>query len=168
MKSVFRCCLLALLALLGAHAALWAQGTPPPIAVGTATVGSMTVQNAWSRASAGQSGTGVAYLSVITLGPADRLIGASSPAAARAELHESSHADGVMRMRPMAGIDILPNAPAELTPNGRHIMLIGLVKPLRAGESFPLTLRFAHAPELTVTVPISPAGAAGPTTGHGH
>jgi len=36
----------------------------------------------------------------------------------------------VMKMRPVAGIDVEPGAPIELKPGGLHVMLIGLKAPL--------------------------------------
>ena len=41
-------------------------------------------------------------------------------------------------------------------------MLIGLKQPLRAGESFPLTLEFEKAGKREVTVTVEKAGAMGP------
>jgi copper(I)-binding protein len=41
-------------------------------------------------------------------------------------------------------------------------MLMGLNKPLRAGETFPLTLDFEKAGPRTVNVTVEKAGATGP------
>ena len=41
-------------------------------------------------------------------------------------------------------------------PGGRHIMLMGLDTPLRAGQKIQLTLRFEHAGEARVSVPVEP------------
>jgi periplasmic copper chaperone A len=38
-------------------------------------------------------------------------------------------------------------------------MLIGLKKPLKAGETIPLTLDFEKAGKVSITVPIRPMGA---------
>jgi copper(I)-binding protein len=46
-----------------------------------------------------------------------------------------------------------------LAPGGYHLMLMGLKAPLRAGDTFPLTLQFEHAPPLTVTVAVEPLNA---------
>ena len=35
-----------------------------------------------------------------------------------------------------------------------HVMLVDLVRPLTAGDTFDLTLDFAHAPSETVTVTV--------------
>ena len=41
-----------------------------------------------------------------------------------------------------------------LKPGSYHVMLIGLKKPLTAGETFPLTLTFEKAGNISVTVPV--------------
>jgi periplasmic copper chaperone A len=49
-----------------------------------------------------------------------------------------------------------------------HIMLIGLKKPLTAGQSFPLTLTFAKAGTRTVEVAVEKIGAEGPAPAAAH
>ena len=49
-----------------------------------------------------------------------------------------------------------PGHPLSLSPNGYHIMLEGLSGQLTAGEAFPLTLTFAGAGKVTVTVTVEP------------
>jgi hypothetical protein len=46
-------------------------------------------------------------------------------------------------------------------------MLMRLKSPLKAGDSFPLTLAFEHAQPLTETVKVEAAGAAGAAHDHG-
>ena len=45
-----------------------------------------------------------------------------------------------------------PASTVTLAPQGTHVMLMGLDEPLVAGERFPLTLQFATAGTVTVTV----------------
>ncbi len=61
-------------------------------------------------------------------------------------------------MRAVEGIDVPAGKRVVLAPKGTHIMLMGLAKPLVAGETFPLELRFAKAGELGVTVVVRAAG----------
>ena len=93
----------------------------------------------------------------------DRLVGASTPAARAVEIHRSSvDTDQVMRMRAVDGIDLPPKSTLALRHGGSvHLMLIGLKVPLKNGDRFPLTLRFAQAGERTVVVWVQqPRGAA--------
>ena len=115
----------------------------------------------WARATPGTSHIGAVYLTIRSAA-ADRLVAASTPVAARAELHESAMAGMVMKMRPLAAVAIPAGQSVAFAPGGMHIMLVGLKAPLRAGQSFPLTLTFAKAGPQTVTVMIGKVGAMGP------
>jgi copper(I)-binding protein len=97
---------------------------------------------------------------------ADRLLGAATPAAGRVEIHAMEMVGDVMRMRPIAGVDIPAGGSAALVRGGRHLMLLDLPQPLVAGGHFELTLRFQRAGAVRVTVPVlprvAPSGAAPP------
>ena len=121
----------------------------------------LEVTNAWARATPGKAENGAAYLTIQSPTP-DRLVAVSSPAAKKAELHTMSMEGMVMKMRPLAGLDIPAGQPVTLKPGGQHIMLEGLNAPLREGQSFPLTLTFEKAGSRTVTVAVEKPGAAGP------
>jgi hypothetical protein len=73
------------------------------------------------------------------------LTGVASPAAARAELHSTSVEEGVMRMRPVASIELPSKKAVKLAPGGLHIMLIDVKQPLKAGDKVPLTLTVQRA-----------------------
>lgn len=88
-------------------------------------------------------------------GSADRLVGATSPWAPTVELHETINDGGVMKMRPVpGGFEVPATGSLELKPGGKHIMLIGLNKPLVNGEEIEITLRFEKGGEITVKVPV--------------
>jgi copper(I)-binding protein len=122
------------------------------------------VQNAWARATAAGAGAGGVFLTVTDKGAPDRLVGASTPVAAMAEVHETVNDNGVMRMRPVPGLPLESNKPVELKPGGYHIMLMGLKQQLKDGETFPVTLNFEKAGSVTATVHVGKAGAMGPGT----
>jgi periplasmic copper chaperone A len=122
----------------------------------------LEVSGAWARATPGSAPNGAAYVTIQSP-TADRLVSASTPAAKKAELHTMSMQGMVMKMRPLAGLDIPAGAPVTLKPGGEHIMLLGLSHPLREGQSFPLTLDFEKAGSRTVTVTVEKAGATGPS-----
>lgn len=88
--------------------------------------------------------TGAAYLALENAGKsADRLVAATSPRAKRIELHTMQSVGGVMRMREVDAITIAPGAPLKMRPGGGfHLMMVELDRPLKEGETFPLTLRF--------------------------
>jgi hypothetical protein len=83
----------------------------------------------------------------------DRLLSASSPVAARVELHHMALDAGVMRMREVAAIELPPHTVTPLRHNGPyHLMLMDLKQPLKDGDRFDLTLNFERAGSQTVKV----------------
>lgn len=116
------------------------------------------VGKAWARATSDLAQTGAAYLS-ITSPDGDQLVGLASPAARRVELHESMDDHGVMEMRAIPMLPLPPGAEVRLSPGGTHAMLMGLTRPLHAGDHFPLTLTFQHAGAITTDVVVERAGA---------
>lgn len=133
-----------------------------PAWAGDATVGSIDIQKAWSRASAGQAPNGAAFLTITNKGSkAEKLLGASATISKTAELHTHIKEGDVMKMRAVEAIEVPAGATVELKPGGDHVMFMGLSQQLKQGESFPLTLKFAGAGEVKVTVDIQAAGAMG-------
>jgi copper(I)-binding protein len=133
---VLLCSLLALAAM---------PGRAAPQAAPAASAG-ITAQGAWLRATAPGQTVGAAYLTILNgSSGGDELIAVESPAAARAEMHESRMQDGMMRMRAMSAVKLAPRGRLEFTPGGLHIMLAGLKEPLVAGRTVALVLRFRHA-----------------------
>ncbi|MCA2018731.1 copper chaperone PCu(A)C [Vibrio tritonius] len=55
-------------------------------------------------------------------------------------LHETVFEGGQRVMRPIAELTVKPHQQLVLTPNTAHIMLMGLIRPLKRGELVPLTL----------------------------
>jgi copper(I)-binding protein len=137
----------ALLAAGGAHAQ-----TPSP---------AITVENVWARATAASAKTGALYLTIIDHGAPDRLTGITTPVADKAELHQTTMQDNIMRMRPVDGLAVTASAPVKLAPGGYHVMLMGLKQQLKPGQSFPVTLTFAPAVPVQAAATVAAAGATG-------
>ena len=97
------------------------------------------VTDAWARATMpGQKVSG-AYMQIRSDADA-RLVGASSPAVPRVEVHEMKMDGDVMRMREVKAIELPKGKTVSLEPGGYHIMLMNLAKPIAAGEIIPLVL----------------------------
>ena len=97
----------------------------------------MKATDAWVRATvASQKSTG-AFVTLTSSEDA-KVVAATSPAAAMVELHTSSQEGGVMQMRAVEAIELPAGKPVQLKPGATHVMLMGLSKPVAAGESFPL------------------------------
>jgi periplasmic copper chaperone A len=119
------------------------------------------IENAWSRA-AMPGRIGVVYMTIVDRGAGDRLTGISSPVAQKAELHESFSEAGVSKMRPVPSLELDQGKSVALAPGGYHIMLMDLKRPLHQGDTFPVTLTFANAGQVTVQVTVQRPGAAMP------
>ncbi|HWA21821.1 MAG TPA: copper chaperone PCu(A)C [Caulobacterales bacterium] len=115
-----------------------------------APAGTITIENAHIAAPPPGAAVAAAYFTLRNDGPADRLVAASSPAAAAAELHATQSDAGMMSMHHMEGVDLPAGGVVAFAPGGQHIMLTGLTQPLLAGASQPITLSFAHAQPITV------------------
>jgi hypothetical protein len=70
-----------------------------------------------------------------------------------------------MEMTYVKAIDIPPNKPVSLDPSGLHVWLADLNHPLKADQTFPLTLKFEKAGERQVIVSIIKPAAAPPMSG---
>jgi copper(I)-binding protein len=111
------------------------------------------VTRPWSRATPPAASVGVVYLSITNRGKEpDRLLGAASPVAASVEIHETRASLGMMRMRPVAAVDLPPGQSVRFESGGTHIMLVGLKHALIPNAQFPLELKFDRAGVLRVVV----------------
>src|SRR6516162_11894544 len=79
----------------------------------------LEVSNAWARATPGSAENGAAYLTIQSP-TADRLLSLSSPVAKKAELNTMSMEGMVMKMRPLADLDIPAGQSITLKPGGQH------------------------------------------------
>jgi copper(I)-binding protein len=99
------------------------------------------VANPWVRGIVkGQTDTG-AFMTLKST-EATRLVGASSPAARSAQIHEMKMSGDMMTMRPVTALDVPADTAVELKPGGYHVMLIGMKKPLAKGDKVPIKLTF--------------------------
>jgi copper(I)-binding protein len=61
---------------------------------------------------------------------------------------------GTMTMQQVTEIALPAGETVTLQPGGLHLMLIGLAEPLELGDTFDLTLDFAEAEDVTVSVEV--------------
>jgi copper(I)-binding protein len=97
------------------------------------------VKDAWVRATVPQQKATGAFMQ-LTAAQKMRLVEVKTPVAGTAEIHEMSMDNNVMRMRPVAGLDLPAGKAVELKPSGYHLMLMGLKQPVKEGDEVPLTL----------------------------
>ena len=155
-----------------ALALLLGLGLGAPLAAHDHKAGAVRIGHPFATPSLAGTANGAAYIATLenTGTKPDRLLRASTPVAERVELHTMAlDAGGVMRMREVGEIALAPKVPIRMRPGqGHHLMLIGLKRPLKEGETFPLALEFEHGGkvEAKVVVQVPRAGSAGP--GHTH
>ena len=132
--------------------------SPLPVRLAAAddvTLGALTIQHPWSRATAGAAKSGALYLTVRNNGAeADRLTGVSTAISAKAELHLSTMDGDVMTMRQTEAVEVPAGGSAAFEPKGAHIMLVGLKEPLKKGERFKAILHFANAGDVEIDVTV--------------
>jgi copper(I)-binding protein len=122
----------------------------------------VAIDNPWARATAPGAKVAGGYMKIRNSAAApDRLIGASSPAAARVELHVHLREGEVMKMREVKGYDVPAKGAFELKPGGAHLMLMEIRRPFAEGEKVPVTLKFERAGEIKVDFHVGRLGAAG-------
>lgn len=103
-----------------------------------------------------------------------RLVAIESPKATSIELHESMKSSGdatgmagmtgaMMTMKPVEGIDVPARGTVRFAPGGYHAMIFGLDPAIKAGDSVPLSFRFAKGPSLAVEARAVAAGDPGPS-----
>ena len=113
---------------------------------GAATAQTVTVADAWVRATvAAQRATG-AFLKLTVQGADATLIAVTSPVAGVTQIHEMAMSEGVMRMREVTGgVPLKAGQIFELKPGGYHIMMMDLKQPVKAGDRVLLSLTFKQA-----------------------
>ena len=145
-----------------------AMGMVFPTVADETTVGALTIEDAWARASAGPAKAGAAYVTITNGGAeTDRLIAVTTPVANKAAVHAHMMDGGVMKMRPVEAVEVNPGEPTVFMPGGLHVMLMGLKAPLMKGDTFPLTLTFEKSGMAEVRVRVLGIGAARHPEHHG-
>lgn len=119
-------------------------------------VGDVVILDAWALAQHETSSSGSVYMTLETAdGQADRLIGAATPAAEKAELRTYWLEGCFVHGHSVEAIEISPGRQTVLDPGGLHIMLTGLEQTLVEGSTIPLTLTFEQAGTVDIEVPVS-------------
>ena len=124
-------------------------------------LGEIDIGHPYARVTAVGQPTGGGYLKLDNKGRDDKLLSARAAVSVSVELHSMSMDGDVMRMRQVDAIALPAGKSVELKPGGFHIMFVGLKAPLRAGDKFPMTLKFERAGEVEVIVNVEAPKAAG-------
>lgn len=115
----------------------------------------ITIGEPWARAAAA-GGQSAAYFTMTNgSSTADALLSASSPAATKVEVHETTvDGSGMSAMHPVERVDIPAGESVVLKPGSYHVMLMGLSSELTVGGKIQLDLVFEHAGKVVVQAEI--------------
>lgn len=125
----------------------------------TAT-GDLMVHEPWSRPLPPTARNGAAYMVIHNHGnEPDRLVGGTTDIAETVEVHTHIMQDDLMKMvRLVDGAEIPAGEKVVFKPHDLHVMLMGLTRPLVAGEQYQLTLTFERGGDQEVTVVVEDRG----------
>jgi copper(I)-binding protein len=119
--------------------------------VATSAWSQVEIENPWMRATAPGAKVAAGYVTLRNKsGSPDRLIGASSPVAAKVETHVHIKDGEILRMREVKSLDVPAKGTLELKPGGGHLMFIDIKQPLKEGDKVPVTLMFEKSKDMTV------------------
>lgn len=139
----------ALIALTGC-----ATGATPASDAQATAADTVSVHNAWVKAA--DTGMSAAFAELENSGSEDVTVtAATSAASSDLQLHETVENEaGEMTMREKDGGFVIPAGESlTLEPGGNHIMLMGLAKPIKAGDELGFTLTFSDGSTADFTAP---------------
>lgn len=105
---------------------------------------------------------GAAYFELRANRTPTNLVSVTSPLVRNIELHETRTRGGKTRMEPIDDTSFPGNGVMEFKPGGKHAMLTGIDKSVKAGGRIPITFTFDPAPAVTVEAEVR-----GPGDAHG-
>lgn len=118
----------------------------------------ITVSDGWARPTVPGQEVAAVYMNVTSANDAT-LIKVESEIAVSVQIHNMSMDGSVMKMRELKKLALRAGKTVALAPGGSHLMMTQLKKPLRAGDSVPLTLTVLKADGskgvIRVTVPVT-------------
>lgn len=131
------------------------EADAPPVKPLAPAAGALSIAEPWAAATPDGATVAAGYLVVNNpTAAADTLVSASSPRAARLEIHEMKMEGEMMRMRAVEMLEAPAGGALVLAPGGYHLMFIGIDAPFVEGQEAPVTLTFAKAVAIDVVLPV--------------
>lgn len=101
----------------------------------------LTVSGAWVAPTVPGQSVGAAYMQLRSEQDAS-LVKIETDASSRAEMHQMTSVNDVMRMRQLEQVELSAGRSESFAPGGRHVMLVDLRHPLNVGDNVRITLTF--------------------------
>ncbi len=117
----------------------------------------VAIEGGYARANGASAKAGAAFMVIKNFTDEDdRLIGATTSVAMKAELHtHTMDANGLTVMGLLeGGLAVPAHSQVELKRGGHHVMMMGLKQALNDGDVVTLTLMFEKAGEVIVEIPV--------------
>ena len=109
----------------------------------TAAADLVAVMDAWVREADVAAKANAGYFTLVNVGSEDlTLVAVESDAFSKVEMHEMAMVEGLMKMQRLEELLVPAGGSVSFEPGGKHLMLMGPQRDLRAGDALELTLRF--------------------------
>ncbi len=127
--------------------------------------GALVLKDVFARPTIGKIKNSAAYLKIMNMGSTeDTLLSVSTDIASLTEIHTHKMENGSMMMMKVENPVVVPaKGSVEFKSGGLHIMLMGLKKTLKKGDTFSLTMTFEKHGKISVDVDVRK-----PNIGHMH
>ena len=116
---------------------------------------SLQIENAWSPEAPPVAKVMAGYMKINNLSNKDiKILSAKSDLFKRVEIHLTEMSDGMMRMIKQENLKIKAKGHIELKPGGLHMMLIGKLKPVKAGSNIAVTLTLDNGKTINIKLKV--------------
>lgn len=115
----------------------------------------LRIDRGWIRLPPPGTTTVAAYARITNTGKLPRdIVGIDTPIANMSHLHETQMEGSVARMRAVSEFTVPAGASIELSPGGRHIMLLGVVQKLKIGDKIRVNITDSSGCSVAADFPV--------------
>lgn len=137
------------------------------LSIANAGAQGITVEDAWIRGVPPSAKTTAAFMTIHNSGSDDAVLeSADCDIAETVQIHTMEQVGEMMKMKEVSELLIPADGHASLAPKGYHIMLIGLVRPIKEGETIPLSLNFTDRATVVIDAVVKKWGSMPPMSHH--
>ncbi|CAK0740686.1 periplasmic copper chaperone A [Gammaproteobacteria bacterium] len=123
--------------------------------IATLAQAEVTVMSPWVREAPPTAEISAAYMMLHNDGDTDQvLLEVTTPSFNRVEIHQTTMHDDMASMETEDSLLIPAQDGVALVPGGYHLMLIGVKKPLKVGDTVDLSLHFQGGETIEVHAPV--------------
>ncbi len=113
------------------------------------------IKDPWVRAVPPSSKNTAVFMTIENKGDEeDTLLSVEADIAKMVMIHKTVNENGIMKMKHVHHLKILPHQVVKLEPGGLHIMLMGLKRPLKVGEKIKIKFVFEKFGVITKEIPV--------------